>query len=312
MAKKRMFSMDIVDSDAFLDLTPSAQALYFHLCMRADDDGFVGNAKKIIRMLDLSDIDLDLLIDRRFVLDFGNGVICIKHWWMNNTIRADRYTPTNYTDEKKRLEIKENKSYTELKTEPERSQNGAKTAPKTETERSINGNQTTTKCLPMTTTVNQTATNDNQMSTPDKDLVLGLDLGLVYNTHCERAGACTCTRVDECLELVKEVSPILFERHRLKASSDFNLGMLLRDANYTAGEIKALCEKANKTYIVQPKYKTLDLLWVLNNKAKVEAAEIIEATATVSGGNGAGRESIVSQMTRIYNRLKEEENAATS
>lgn len=283
MAKKRMFSMDIVDSDAFLDLTPSAQALYFHLGMRADDDGFVGNAKKVTRMVGLKTSDLSLLIARRFLLDFGNGVVCIKHWWMNNTIKTDRYTPTNYGDEKKRLEIKENKAYTERKAETKRKQSGAQTDTEAETERNANGN----KMFPL-----------------DLGLVSGLD---IYNTHRE----CTCTRVDECLELVKEVSPVLFERHRLKPNSDFNLGMLLRDANYTLDEIKALCEKANKTYIVQPKYKTLDLLWVLNNKAKVEAAEIIEATPSTGGGNGAGRESIVSQMSRIYNKLKEEEENAS-
>ena len=40
--------MKIVDSDAFLDMPLSSQCLYFHLNMRADDDGFIGNPKKII------------------------------------------------------------------------------------------------------------------------------------------------------------------------------------------------------------------------------------------------------------------------
>lgn len=280
MTKKRMFSMDIVDSDAFLDLTPSAQALYFHLGMRADDDGFVGNAKKVTRMIGAKTSDLQLLIRKRFLLEFSDGIVCIKHWYINNTIKTDRYVPTTYSEERKRLEIKENKAYTERK----RNTSGTQT----ETEWNQDGTQTEPQCF-------RRKEEDSR------------DLGESNNTHRE----CTCTRVDECLELVKEVSPVLFERHRLKPNSDFNLGMLLRDANYTLDEIKALCEKANKTYIVQPKYKTLDLLWVLNNKAKVEAAEIIEATPSTGGGNGEGRESIVSQMSRIYNKLKEEEENAS-
>ena len=47
MAEKRMFSIRIVDSDAFLDMPLSTQALYFHLGMRADDDGFINNHNKI-------------------------------------------------------------------------------------------------------------------------------------------------------------------------------------------------------------------------------------------------------------------------
>lgn len=115
MAQKRMFSMKIVDSDAFLDMPLSTQALYFHLNMRADDDGFVGNPKKIQRLIGTSEDDLKLLIAKRFVLVFENGVIVIKHWRIHNTIFKDRYNETVYIDEKNSLEIKKNKAYTELK-----------------------------------------------------------------------------------------------------------------------------------------------------------------------------------------------------
>lgn len=113
MAKKRMFSIAIVDTDAFLDMPLSTQALYFHLNMRADDDGFVGNPKRIQSFIGASEDDLKLLIAKRFILVFENGVIVIKHWRMHNTLRKDRYTPTNYLDELHSLGIKENKAYTD-------------------------------------------------------------------------------------------------------------------------------------------------------------------------------------------------------
>ena len=108
-----MFSPNIVDSDAFLDMPPTAQNLYFHLGMRADDDGFVGNPKKIMRMLNIGDDDLKILLAKRFVLAFESGVIVIKHWRINNLIRKDWYRETVYKEEKKLLEIKDNGSYTE-------------------------------------------------------------------------------------------------------------------------------------------------------------------------------------------------------
>ena len=113
MAKKRMFSIDIVGSDAFLDLPYSAQCLYFQLGMRADDDGFVGNPKTIQRIAGTTASDLELLVKKRFLLQFPSGVIVIKHWKINNDIKKDRYSPTVYTDEFQMLSTKENKAYTE-------------------------------------------------------------------------------------------------------------------------------------------------------------------------------------------------------
>ena len=116
MANKRMFNLSIVDSDAFLDLPLSTQALYFHLTMRADDDGFISNPKKISRIIGASEDDLKLLIMKRFVLVFEDGVIVIKHWRMHNTIQKDRYKKTNYIDDLKQLSIKENGAYTFVET----------------------------------------------------------------------------------------------------------------------------------------------------------------------------------------------------
>ena len=111
MANKRMFTMKIVDSDVFLDMPLSTQCLYFHLNMRADDDGFIGNPKRIMKITGASEDDLRLLIAKRFVLTFEDGVIVIKHWRMHNTLSRDRYAETSYTDEKKMLLLKDNGSY---------------------------------------------------------------------------------------------------------------------------------------------------------------------------------------------------------
>ncbi len=112
MAKKRMFNNEVLDTDAFLDMPLSAQALYFHLCMRADDDGFIGNPTRIQKYIGASEDDMKLLVAKRFVLVFDDGVIVIKHWRMHNTIQKDRYKPTNYVEDLAMLGIKENKAYT--------------------------------------------------------------------------------------------------------------------------------------------------------------------------------------------------------
>lgn len=114
MAEKRMFTMKIIDSDDFLDMPLSTQALYFHLNMRADDDGFINNPKRIQRTIGTSDDDLKLLIAKRFVICFENGVIVIKHWRMHNTLRKDRYKPTQYQEEYALLDLKQNSAYTEV------------------------------------------------------------------------------------------------------------------------------------------------------------------------------------------------------
>ena len=113
MAERRMFAKTIIDSDVFLDMPLTAQALYFHLSMRADDDGFVNNPKKIQRMIGASDDDCKLLVLKKFIITFDSGVIVIKHWKMHNYIQTDRYKPTVYNEEKATLSVDKNKSYTQ-------------------------------------------------------------------------------------------------------------------------------------------------------------------------------------------------------
>ena len=106
-----MFAKTIIDSDAFLDMPLSAQALYFHLSMRADDDGFINNPKKIQRMIGASDDDCKLLIMKQFIIPFESGIVVIKHWRIHNYIRSDRKKNTNYIEEMASLTEKENGEY---------------------------------------------------------------------------------------------------------------------------------------------------------------------------------------------------------
>ena len=112
MANKRMFSKDITDSDAFIEMSSAAQALYFHLNQGADDDGFNNQVQMAILKAHASTDDLKILMAKNFVLRFECGVIVIKHWRLHNTLRKDRYTPTNYQEELKLLGIKDNGVYT--------------------------------------------------------------------------------------------------------------------------------------------------------------------------------------------------------
>lgn len=113
MAQRRMFSKQIVSTDAFLDMPSTAQLLYFHFNMEADDDGFVSSPKKIMKILGSADDDFKILVAKRFILIFESGVVVIKHWLIHNYIRKDTYTETKYEQEMKSLSLKDNGSYTE-------------------------------------------------------------------------------------------------------------------------------------------------------------------------------------------------------
>ena len=112
MAERRMFAKTIIDSDAFLDMPQSSQLLYFHLSMRADDDGFINNPKAIMRNCNCSEDDLRLLAMKKFIIPFESGVVVIKHWKIHNYIAKDRYKETKYKEEKATLALDENNSYT--------------------------------------------------------------------------------------------------------------------------------------------------------------------------------------------------------
>ena len=108
MATRRMFSLDVVNTDLFLDMPVSAQCLYFHLGMRADDDGFIASPKQIMRMATCTQDDMKILVSKGFVIPFESGIVVIRHWKQHNYIQSDRYRKTKYTEEKDRLELKDN------------------------------------------------------------------------------------------------------------------------------------------------------------------------------------------------------------
>lgn len=112
MAERRMFAKTIIDSDAFLEMPLTTQCLYFHLSMRADDDGFINNPNKIQRMIGATKDDLKLLIAKGFVIPFESGIVVIKHWKIHNYIQKDRYKPTIYKEEKAQLITNTNSAYT--------------------------------------------------------------------------------------------------------------------------------------------------------------------------------------------------------
>jgi hypothetical protein len=113
-----MFAKTIIDSDAFIDMPLSTQALYFHLSMRGDDDGFINNPKKIQRMIGAADDDLKMLIAKRFIIPFESGIVVIKHWKIHNYIRGDRKKDTVYPEEMALLVEKKNGSYSLKADEP--------------------------------------------------------------------------------------------------------------------------------------------------------------------------------------------------
>jgi len=130
-----MFAKSIIDSDAFLEMPVTSQLLYFHLSMRADDDGFINKPKSIMRMIGASDDDLKILFMKKFVIPFESGVVVIKHWRINNYIRKDMYHETNYKEEKALLEEDENGAYRLLVTSP------LQTCTETETQNRLDKNR---------------------------------------------------------------------------------------------------------------------------------------------------------------------------
>ena len=111
MAEKRMFSKKIIDTDWFMDMPASTQNLYFHLSMRADDDGFVASPKRIIKLIGATEDDYKILIAKKFVIPFESGVCVITDWRINNYLRNDRYTETIYKEEKYSLVLDEKGKY---------------------------------------------------------------------------------------------------------------------------------------------------------------------------------------------------------
>lgn len=136
MAQRRMFSQRVVETDRFLDMALTAQTLYFHLGMYADDDGLVGNPKSVRRMIGASEDDLKTLVEKGYLIVFEDGVVAIRDWLVSNYVKKDRYTPTIYTADRQLLVVDRNRRYQlasevtpKTTVEPEWIQNGSKMDP---------------------------------------------------------------------------------------------------------------------------------------------------------------------------------------
>ena len=114
MGERRMLSRKITDHDNFISLSASAQSLYMHLVLSADDEGFCNQVSLAMFKAHAGTQDLEALIDKHYLMKFESGVLLIKHWKINNLIRKDRFTPSNYLDEKAQIVEKSNGVYTWL------------------------------------------------------------------------------------------------------------------------------------------------------------------------------------------------------
>ena len=108
VANRRMFSLDVVNTDRFMEMPLTAQALYFHLGMRADDDGFIASPRQIMKAVECKQDDMKILVSKGYVIPFESGIVVIRHWKQHNYIQSDRYRKTKFLEEKSHLELVEN------------------------------------------------------------------------------------------------------------------------------------------------------------------------------------------------------------
>ena len=175
MAERRMFSKAIIDSDSFLDMPLSTQALYFHLSMRADDDGFLNNAFRIMRLINATRNDYDLLLAKQFIIQFEDGICVIRHWRMHNYIQKDRYKPTIFQEEMALLQ--KNKSG-EYRLDTECIQDGSNMDPQVRLGKVSKGKDNKTSCqvldepAPDSRPVIEFVLNDGSMyGVPENDVI---------------------------------------------------------------------------------------------------------------------------------------------
>ena len=147
MARRRMFTLSVINSDRFMLLPHDAQLLYFHLGLQADDEGFVQNPCMMLRILDISDTALQVLSDSGYIHRFPSGVILILHWRQHNTIKKDRSTPTTCREERAQVALDENRVYILL--EPDRNRYGAQAEPQNRVEQKRAEENSQAHCTPL-------------------------------------------------------------------------------------------------------------------------------------------------------------------
>lgn len=253
MAERRMFTQKITESDAFIEMPMSSQALYFHLCMNADDDGFVKNPKSIQRLVGCNDDDLKLLIAKRFILPFDTGVIVIKHWRMHNLLRKDRYKETVYLEEKSMLFLKNDGAYT-------LDESQGNPIPRISVEG--NGNQMATNGLP----------NGNQMAPQDR-----IDKDSIGEDSIH-------TNAGVCVHKEKLTS---FELNLNAFCKKWNITV----DNYSSLIAELDFEKLNKAYSESTKFLQVApiarmISWIIKNTASIYAGKYKDK----KDGNGENKQ----------------------
>lgn len=261
MADKRMFSSKIIDSDAFIEMSPMARLLYFNLSLHADDDGFTNSARREMKIVGAQDSDLNELVDKRFVIRFDSGVVAIKHWRINNTIRSDRYKATTYTDEKSLLTIEPNGAYT-IKSEV--NNNGIPS----DNHKNIDGIPSDNQCVP------QIRGGEDRI---DKDR-LGKD----------RLGeGCACVREEsseiqaDCLTPPSQESPVLYfptkEGEQPIYQSDIdNLSRYYNNSIDVKAEILACAENSRGKPGKESSWQTAVTVWI-SRTLRFKSADSIES-----------------------------------
>ena len=281
MANKRMFTMKIVDSDAFLDMPLSTQCLYFHLNMRADDDGFVGNAKRIMKVIGASEDDLKILIAKRFLLVFEDGVIVIKHWRMHNTLSQNRYHETQYLDEKSMLRIKDNGSYS------------------LESGKSIDD----TKLIESAKRQSSRRTVDGQKTDSDIDLDLDLDLDKECIITDSKESVCR-TEVQRAVDAWNSLGDIGIKSvSKMSSTSKRYKSLVARIKEYGSDKVIEAIESIRNSDFLRGKNRngwtiTFDWFILPNNFPKV-------LDGNYTNQEGQKQRTGDAKLDRLYNRVSE-------
>ena len=199
MAERRMFSKTIMGSDTFTDMPASTQILYVHLSLQADDDGFLGNPKKIQKMIGCTIDDFNGLVDENFIIPFKSGVIAITHWKVHNRVRSDRYKETIYLKEKSQLRETATGVY-ELIPEEE---NGIPSDNHMDTNGIPSGNQTDTNGIPSD---NQTVSERYTQYSIGKDSLVQVSPVQYSSVEVSSVSSSTSTEASSYYDVKKEAS----------------------------------------------------------------------------------------------------------
>ena len=108
MAKRRMLSIPILETDKFYKLTAASQAFYVHLNLNADDDGVVDKVNLIMGQMHLRRKCYQELVDGGYIIELEEGLIVITHWHQHNQIRKERYIRGEHLERLSSLSLQEN------------------------------------------------------------------------------------------------------------------------------------------------------------------------------------------------------------